>query len=168
MLLNLVKAKNEEGKVQLLDVSFPLGEDLVKDRGYEVLSPVSVKGSYYYQNDELFLTATAQIILNCVCDSCAEKFEKVFTFEVEEKFVEDYNVKDEDEYVINHLTINLDEPVVDNFFEQLPTKIKCKNDCKGLCSICGKNKNIHSCNCEQLAKEEQQLENQFSKLKNRR
>lgn len=168
MLLNFVKAKNEEGVAQQFSVKFPLDDDLVKDRGYEILSPVSVKGSYYYQNEELFLTATAEVTLLCVCDSCAEKFEKVFTFPVNQKFVEDYNVKDDDDYVINHMTVSLDEPVVYNFFQNFPSKIKCKEDCKGLCSICGKNKNIFSCNCEEIEIEQQQLENPFGKLKNRR
>jgi len=165
MLLNLVKAKSEEGKAQQFSVDFPLDADLVKDRGYDILSPVSVKGSFHYQNEELFLTATAKVTLLCVCDSCAEQFEKVFTFPVKEKFVEDYNVKDDEDYVINHMTIDIEKPVIDNFFQTLPTKIKCKKDCKGLCSICGKNKNFYSCNCEEIENEQQQLENPFVKLK---
>ncbi|NCB48447.1 MAG: DUF177 domain-containing protein [Clostridia bacterium] len=166
MLLNLVKVKNEEGIVQQFSVEMPIDVDLIRERGYEILSPVSVKGNYYYQNEELFLTATAQVTLMCVCDSCAEHFEKVFIFPVKETFVEDYNVKNDDDYVINHMTVNIEKPVIDNFIQSLPTKIKCKDDCKGLCSVCGKNKNFFSCNCEEIENIQQQLENPFGKLKN--
>ncbi len=165
MLLNLTKAKNEEGRTQSLDVSFPLDGDLLRDRGCVALSPVSLKGSFEYQNEELHLTATASVKLQCICDSCAENFEKTFTFPVREKFVEDYNIKGDEDYVINHYAIELDTVVTDNFLEHFPTKIKCSTDCKGLCSVCGKNKNFQTCNCEEIAKQQEQLENKLNKIK---
>jgi uncharacterized protein len=168
MLLNLVKAKNEEGVSQNLDVEFNLPAGLMSEKGCEILSPVQVKGSFKYQNEELFLDAKAEVKVSCLCDKCGERFEKTFSFDVREKFVEEYNIKTDDDYVINNLTVDLDKAVIDNFFESFPTKLLCKKTCKGLCSICGKNKNFFSCNCEQIAKEEQQQENPFSKLKNRR
>mgnify|MGYP003623307425 CR=1 FL=1 len=36
----------------------------------------------------------------------------------------------------------------EEFSLALPVKPLCKNDCKGLCPVCGKNKNLESCACE--------------------
>ncbi|MBQ2276896.1 MAG: DUF177 domain-containing protein [Lachnospiraceae bacterium] len=31
----------------------------------------------------------------------------------------------------------------------LPTRVLCSEDCKGICSVCGKNRNVESCHCVQ-------------------
>ena len=53
MLLNIIKAKTEQGKDINFDVEFPLDNDLIEDRNYQFLTPVTVKGTMNYQNDEL-------------------------------------------------------------------------------------------------------------------
>ncbi len=35
----------------------------------------------------------------------------------------------------------------------IPQKILCGDDCKGLCPICGTNLNVDSCNCEQISRD---------------
>ena len=44
--------------------------------------------------------------------------------------------------------LNLAEAVMTDLRLSLPTKILCSPDCKGLCPICGKNRNLGSCGCE--------------------
>jgi len=29
----------------------------------------------------------------------------------------------------------------------VPLKLVCKSDCKGLCPVCGKNRNVEPCSC---------------------
>ncbi len=159
MLLNLVKAKSEEGVPQKVDLTFPLDTNLVKDKGCEIVSPVKLEGTMTFSNNELFLDATAEVLLVCICDICAEKFEKSFRFAVKEKFVEDSTQKNDENYLLNGTVAKVDEAVIDSLFLHFPSKIECKKGCRGLCSICGKNKNLFSCNCEDLAKEQEQLEN---------
>jgi uncharacterized protein len=43
--------------------------------------------------------------------------------------------------------IDLDEDVRQYILLAIPQKSLCKDDCQGLCSICGGNKNSTSCNC---------------------
>lgn len=44
--------------------------------------------------------------------------------------------------------IDLAELAREQILLSLPTRFLCKEDCKGLCSKCGINKNIESCSCE--------------------
>ena len=44
--------------------------------------------------------------------------------------------------------INLDELAREQILLSLPTRFYCKDDCCGLCPICGANKNQTDCNCE--------------------
>jgi uncharacterized protein len=43
--------------------------------------------------------------------------------------------------------IDLGEMVREQFFLQIPMRRLCREDCKGLCPDCGKNKNLERCEC---------------------
>jgi uncharacterized protein len=44
--------------------------------------------------------------------------------------------------------IDVDELVLEQLELSLPTRVLCTADCKGLCSQCGTNLNVESCNCQ--------------------
>ena len=169
MLLNVGKAKISSGKAYPFESSVTIDNSYLQDRGCEVVGPVKVKGEVVYKNAILLMTATAQCLLSCRCDNCGKELEKELQFDMQEEFVEDYDSTSPEDYVISQITIDLDRPVLDNLLFNLPSRILCKENCKGLCSVCGKDKNLYSCNCEAIEIEEQKQEqNPFNKLKNRR
>ncbi|WP_377077376.1 YceD family protein, partial [Ruminococcus bicirculans (ex Wegman et al. 2014)] len=55
---------------------------------------------------------------------------------------------DRDDYVVcENNTLDLDELAISDLLLQLPTKILCRDDCKGLCYVCGQDLNEGKCNC---------------------
>ena len=55
-----------------------------------------------------------------------------------------------DDYILTEgNSLDLDELVVSDILLELPTKLLCKEDCKGLCSSCGRNLNEGKCGCEE-------------------
>ncbi|MBN4076436.1 DUF177 domain-containing protein [Gemmatimonas aurantiaca] len=44
--------------------------------------------------------------------------------------------------------LNLDDYIRQALFTEVPLKPLCREDCRGLCSVCGANKNEGSCDCE--------------------
>ena len=44
--------------------------------------------------------------------------------------------------------ILLDEVVREQILLAVPLKVTCREDCKGLCPQCGKNRNLEECSCE--------------------
>ena len=63
-------------------------------------------------------------------------------------------IKDEGEN-LNLIYLSLDETKIDITEEvkeycmlAIPLKLLCKEDCKGLCSSCGINLNLETCNCK--------------------
>jgi uncharacterized protein len=56
-------------------------------------------------------------------------------------------VPEEDEYVINEGMIDLNLLVNDNVVLSLPIKRLCDEHCKGLCQVCGANRNLEECGC---------------------
>ena len=44
--------------------------------------------------------------------------------------------------------IDVDELILDEILVNFPAKILCQDDCKGLCPVCGKNRNTNDCGCD--------------------
>lgn len=43
--------------------------------------------------------------------------------------------------------VSLDEQMHDSVLASIPIRILCKDDCRGLCPVCGANLNVESCRC---------------------
>lgn len=163
MLLNIVNAKNQEGKPVEFNVNVDVDKNLLQDRGYVINGDANVVGTMVYDDGELTTKSTATVNILVVCDNCGCAFDKDFTVDVNEKFVES-EFKDEEEYTLNLSSVDLVKPVEDNLLSNIPTRILCKEDCKGLCPYCGKDLNNQVCNCEAIIESEEQLDNPFNKL----
>lgn len=48
-----------------------------------------------------------------------------------------------------HLTINISEMLRQEIILHFPTNLVCSSGCKGLCKICGKDKNKSKCKCKE-------------------
>lgn len=59
--------------------------------------------------------------------------------------------------------IDLDELVREQVLLALPTRALCGEDCKGLCPVCGANRNENPCECES-----KEIDPRWSELKNLR
>lgn len=166
MLLNIIKARAQKGESHKVDIVCPIDDKVLQDRGCVPLSEVKLTGQMCYKDDKLHLRADAEIRLLCVCDNCGEEFERTFDFVIDEVFVENYILHSEEDYVILQGGINISEVVQDNLLLGLSSRLLCKEDCKGLCPICGRNRNKSKCHCEDIEREmERQEENPFGKIK---
>lgn len=59
-----------------------------------------------------------------------------------------FDLEDADEEVFDGKTIDLDPIVREQVLLALPMDVVCKDDCKGLCPMCGQNLNEKQCGCE--------------------
>ncbi len=57
--------------------------------------------------------------------------------------------EDEDQFVFSGEMLELSEYLRQSFIMSEPLKILCREDCRGLCTVCGKNKNKVSCSCDE-------------------
>jgi uncharacterized protein len=59
-----------------------------------------------------------------------------------------FDLDDADEEIFDGKTIDLDPIVREQVLLALPMDVVCKDDCKGLCPMCGQNLNEKQCGCE--------------------
>lgn len=105
-------------------------------------------------SSQIVITCKLKVIAKQICDRCTKEFEKEF----EAKFRNVYLISQsktsnyDDEREIYYLSpdddkIDLTNDTAENAILTIPMKVLCKEDCRGLCSICGIDKNQTDCNC---------------------
>lgn len=110
--------------------------------------PVQVKGQIENKAGVVSLGMDVDFVLRVNCDRCLDEFERVFHYSFEHVLVTELNT-DNDEYIlVEQFQLDLDELVLSDILLNLPSKLLCSEDCKGLCSHCGQNLNRGSCECK--------------------
>ncbi|MCC8043240.1 MAG: DUF177 domain-containing protein [Oscillospiraceae bacterium] len=151
MVINLRQLYEIVGEVKTFDCEVS-PERLAQVKGYSFKGPVTVKGVLRNRAGVLLLSYSVSFTLNAQCDRCLAEFEKELCFESEYVLVRELSSSDDgDEYIVTEGdSLDLDELAVDDLLLQMPTRLLCKEDCKGLCPVCGADLNVTDCGCAPL------------------
>ena len=106
----------------------------------------------------ILVTGTLSQKVEAVCSRCLETFVRTQTIEIEEEFLPVVDVitgaplpepEDSDAFRLTaqHL-LELDEAIRQYGILESPLQPLCKENCLGLCSNCGANRNLGPCGCE--------------------
>lgn len=118
--------------------------------------PVLVKEAFPFgikrSEKNVKITCQTEVIVTIPCDRCLDDVELAFPVSIDR----DINIntlsdgiKDEDELLfIEGCMLDVDKLILDEVVVALPTKVLCREDCKGLCTVCGTNLNHASCQCD--------------------
>ncbi|MDD2260990.1 MAG: DUF177 domain-containing protein [Clostridia bacterium] len=125
------------------------------------LGDIHLKGDIC--NNEGILTVTAEITgqLDAKCYRCLKQIVKPFTIEMEEIFEPANSSENLDNYEYSGRILDISQAVIDSIYLNIPDRVLCVPDCKGLCPNCGCNLNEKECKC----KEESQENNKFAALR---
>ena len=128
------------------DIVYTISTDELSDiRGRSFASPVEVKGRIYNRAGVVYLEYSVDMTLLITCDRCLKELERAYHYDFDHIVVPSAN-SDNDEYIVaDGESIELNEIAVTDLLLQLPTKNLCKDDCKGLCMICGCDLNESTC-----------------------
>ncbi|NPA51453.1 MAG: DUF177 domain-containing protein [Aquificae bacterium] len=124
---------------------------IIKDKGdyivsLDINSDIQVECSRCLEPFNMDLVGSSSVVLSK---------KRKNTQELKEK---DLNV----EYLENEEQFNVNNLVREEIIVQTPMKPLCSENCKGICQVCGNNKNENPCNCEEKQKREM---SPFSQLK---
>ena len=99
------------------------------------------------------LTGEAEFSLMIPCDRCLEPVEVPFQLSIERTL--DMNLTDEERIAdldeqpyLQGYNLDVDQLVRDELLLNLPMKVLCDEDCKGICNRCGANLNHETCDCD--------------------
>lgn len=146
MKINLKQIFNIVGESK--DIEYDItAEELSGIKGYKFSSPVKVNGRVYNRAGIVNLEYSVDFSLMITCDRCLKKMIREHHFDFDHVVVPSLSGDNDDYIVAEGESIELNEIAVTDLLLQLPTKILCKDDCKGLCMICGSDLNESECNC---------------------
>lgn len=148
MVFELESVFNTEGLRVPFDYELSLAHvEVSGDR--PIKNPVRVSGAVENRAGVVTLNGVAEFSYVSLCDRCAELTERRFVVELSHTLVQKLDNGENDEFtVIPNMRLQLDELAEEDVNLALPTKFLCKEDCKGLCHICGKNLNNGQCECK--------------------
>lgn len=140
-----------EGNDESIDFDYDVDPERLQEiKGYFFKS-FHVSGKAYSSNAGIaVLSYVSDFVLNASCDRCLSLFEKEIKTDFRYILVKSLNEdSDNDEYIVTEGdSLDLDEIVISDGLLQIPMKLLCKEDCKGLCMYCGANLNYGNCGCK--------------------
>ena len=81
------------------------------------------------------------------CSRCLEEVSYPVSMQVM-KELDFSDLDEEDSSYIEDKYLDLDILIFDEVVPKLPSRVLCKEDCKGLCPVCGTNLNEKECGCD--------------------
>lgn len=146
MVLQLKQLFDIVGENKSFEYEIPL-IDLKPYESYPFISPIAISGTLVNRAGVVTLDFSVNFTMKLNCDRCLCEFEREFSYSFQHILVRSLNTNNDEYIVCAENTLDLDELAISNLLLQLPSKILCREDCKGLCYICGNDNNISECSC---------------------
>lgn len=152
MLINLTDVLTSEDKVvekqaetEITVLHCRMGDFIIKDK-----TPLFLTLSNLGMN-KAAVKGRMELTLAMNCDRCLkpvlQKMVLDFTRQVLGPDEYEGDTKDDNQNFMNGYQLNVDDLIKNECFMNLPVKVLCKSDCKGICLQCGKDLNAGKCDC---------------------
>ena len=115
-------------------------------KGYAFDSPVNLNGKLHNRAGVVCLDYSVAFRLLHTCDRCLKEFPRDYSLRFDHIVVPSVSNDDNDDYIVaDGESIELNEIALTDILLSLPSKILCREDCKGLCMVCGCDLNESQC-----------------------
>ena len=153
----------EQGKQEsFLEDEGPLNERLggeTANSGHHFAGPVQVRVNLSRSGRVILVKSRVEARVKCICARCLDPFALTLTSEIQAslKPKPDPRLATPEEIELSREDLETDfyegeevdlSPIIqDQVLLNLPPKVICREDCRGLCQRCGKNLNRETCQC---------------------
>jgi uncharacterized protein len=147
-----IAIKDIQEGLSTLDITCKAEEIGLEVEGLSFIDPITVKLKLFKQDDSVFVNAELSVTIESECDKCLSPVRMILTgaFENQYQPLPDLSRNLMDDIGIGYYSedeIDLSDDIRESIFLELPTKILCSEDCKGLCPRCGQDLNQGKCDC---------------------
>lgn len=115
-------------------------------------APVVLDGLAKLQNSVIELSYTAAVTREAQCARCLKSVSTRHTLEFFHSIAVDDNgdsIQENASMAVSGGTVNLSELVCSDLLLELESVVLCSEECRGLCTVCGCDKNKVDCNCKE-------------------
>ena len=154
MLISLTRLFSSEGRTQ--EETVPLEADRFRVSGDDcaVLARSPVSLSLAYEENRVFtVKGDVRLTVAIPCARCLTPVPTEFDLRFDRKIdlalseEERENLEEDSSFLIRD-DLDVEELVRNELLVHWPIRVLCKDDCKGICSRCGANLNVQTCDCD--------------------
>ena len=147
MIINFSDLLSKRNRKKQISLSFKLEPLEFEGEEIRAIEDVKVEGVATSNEDVIVVNASIKTKLQLTCSRCLDTFIYPIDIDIEERFTNNKELDSEEIMFVDGETLDITEIIENSIISTLPIKRLCKEDCKGLCSQCGANKNIENCSC---------------------
>lgn len=149
MLVDISDVLLNTGKVKKYTIKYGLDSFSYKNGDYRVVSsePFEIEVVSLDKN-KLNIRGQGEIFLAIPCNRCLTDVDTIIDISIDEEIDMDADVEEQN-FVEGH-NIDVDKMLETEIFLNIPGKVLCDEDCKGICMVCGKNLNEGECGCDRF------------------
>ncbi|WP_238457683.1 YceD family protein [Desulforamulus ferrireducens] len=149
VLINILKLKNAPGEKLTFNFSKQVENIEVGGQLLKFVGPVEVTGEIVSRGNHFEVKGETRAKILAVCNNCLEPFELTLAGSLEEVYTRDEDFDVDSEMIgFTGDTLNIEPEVIKSLILELPMRLVCSPECRGLCQQCGANLNITQCNCQ--------------------
>lgn len=140
------KEVTKEVQIELTSFTSRLGEFPVMKK-----SPIDLRIANQ-ENKRLLIEGDVDLTVSIPCGRCLQEVPTDIHFTIEKEIrLENSIIKDEEmedaDYLIGP-NLDMEKLIYGEILVNWPMKVLCRDDCKGICKVCGKNLNKGECGCQ--------------------
>lgn len=148
MLFELKSVFLNDGEEKQVNYKLDIS-DIDIDGVFPFTTPLNVTATAKNRASLVVLTLAVSFGYTRSCDRCCEEFTREMNYTFKHCLVQQLAEDENDDYIETpDFKLELDEIVTSDVLLSLPQKNLCKEDCKGLCQVCGHNLNNGDCGCD--------------------
>lgn len=154
MLVNLSDVLTSEGKTEEVTVPLELESFNSKLGDFAVTDKTPI--AFTFTNigmGKAKMEGSADVSFEAKCDRCLTEVPVSLKLSFERVLISpDVVTEDEEEadsrQIMEGYQLDTEVLMYQEILANWPMKILCKEDCKGICPVCGQNRNIRECGCD--------------------
>ena len=153
MLIDLWSLLSCEGKTMSLQSDILMDSFDTKVGKYKLVDKEPVSFNFTHIGDKKILIEAEGCVTLCIpCDRCLEDVKsKILLNTSKEVSLSESNEEPDDAYEFDYMdgtVLDSEKFVYGEILVNLPMKVLCSEDCKGICNRCGTNLTHGSCGCD--------------------
>mgnify|MGYP003522956036 CR=1 FL=1 len=153
MLIDISEIVSCENKEITKEVSIELNSFISKLGEFPITkkAPIDIRIANR-ENKRLLIQGDVDLTVSIPCSRCLEDVPTDIHFSVDKELeLNGSEVNDEEMEVTDYLiglNLDIDKLIYGEILVNWPMKVLCKDDCEGICKVCGMNLNKGACSCQ--------------------
>lgn len=149
-ILDVLSCENKE-VIEKVQIGFTSFTSKLGDFPITKAAPIDLRITNR-ENKRLLIRGDVDLTVSIPCGRCLEEVPTDIRFPIDKELkIENSVVVDEEveetDYLIG-LNLDIDRLIYGEILVNWPMKVLCREDCKGICKVCGMNLNKGNCSCQ--------------------